>query len=45
MKIKALVSASSGYKQFMQQTKKAVPDLKHDLGLEIEKIVSCSFMT
>lgn len=41
MKIKALVSSSIGYKQFMQQTKKSVPDLKHDLGKEIDKIMSC----
>jgi hypothetical protein len=39
--MKALLSTSAGYKQFMIQSKKSVPDLKEDLGEEIDKIMNC----
>jgi hypothetical protein len=45
MKIKALLSTSSGYKQFMLQTKKAVPDIKETLGNEVDKIINCKIIT
>lgn len=41
MKMKALLSTSAGYKQFMLQSKKTVPELKEDLAEEIEKIMNC----
>ena len=39
--MKALLSTSTGYKQFMMQSKKSVPDLKENFGEEIDKIINC----
>ena len=41
MKMKALLSTSTGYRQFMLQSKKSVPELKESFGEEIEKIINC----
>ena len=40
MKMKALLSTSSGYKQFMLQSKKTVLDFKESLGEEVDKIIN-----
>ena len=44
MKIKAVLSTSTGYKQFMLQSKKPVPELKENFGEEIDKIINCKLL-
>lgn len=41
MKFKALAATSSGYKQFMLQTKKAMPQLQEGLGEQVDRIIDC----
>lgn len=41
MKMKALLSTASGYKQFMLNSRRQVPELKESIGEEVDKIINC----